>query len=90
MMMHGTMNVKIIRRLVDNMKLLLICVVLLPHSFIFFEFYFFLFFVNFVLFNNVIYVFYCHVHVFVLYVYVWLPRLRFFRAFSSVVRQMSG
>ena len=30
----------IIRRLVDNMKLLLICVLLLPYSFIFFTFYF--------------------------------------------------
>jgi hypothetical protein len=37
------------------------------------------------LFNNVIYVFLLYD-----YVYVWLPWLRFFRAFSSVVRQMSG
>ena len=29
-------------------------------------------------------------YVFLLYVYVWLPWLRFFRAFSSVVRQMAG
>jgi hypothetical protein len=29
-------------------------------------------------------------HVCPLYVYVWLPWLRFFRAFSSVVRQMPG
>jgi hypothetical protein len=28
----------IIRRLIDNMKLLLICILLLPHSFIFFRF----------------------------------------------------
>ena len=28
--------------------------------------------------------------VFLFYVYVWLPWLRFFRAFSSVVRQMPG
>ena len=30
----------IIRRHIDNMKLLLICILLLPHSFIFFSFYF--------------------------------------------------
>jgi len=29
-------------------------------------------------------------YVFSLYVYVWLPWLRFFRAFSSVVSQMLG
>jgi hypothetical protein len=34
--------------------------------------------------------FYCYDYVFLLYVYVCLPRLRFFRAFSSVVRQMPG
>jgi hypothetical protein len=34
--------------------------------------------------------FYCYDYVFSLYVYVWLPWLRFFRAFSSVVRQMPG
>jgi len=32
----------IIRRLMDNMKLLLICILLLSHSFIFFRFYFFI------------------------------------------------
>jgi len=42
------------------------------------------------LFNNVIYVFFCYDYVFSLYVYVWLPWLRFLRAFSSVVRQMLG
>jgi hypothetical protein len=42
------------------------------------------------LFNNVIYVFYCYDYVFSLYVYVWLPWLRFFRAFSSAIRQMPG
>jgi len=50
----------IIRRLVDNMKLLLVCIlrVLLSQSFIFFRFYFFinLYMVLF-LFDNVIYVF---------------------------------
>jgi hypothetical protein len=30
----------------------------------------------------------CWLNVFLLYVYVWLPWLRSFRAFSSVVRQM--
>jgi len=34
--------------------------------------------------------FYCYDYVFLLYVYVWPPWLRFFRAFSSVVRQMPG
>ena len=48
----------IIRRLMDNMKLLLICILLLSHSFIFFRFHFFVnvYMVSF-LFNNVIYVF---------------------------------
>ena len=32
--------------------------------------------------------FYCYVYVFLLYVYAWLPWLRFIRAFSLVVRQM--
>jgi len=31
-----------------------------------------------------------YIYVWSLYVYVWLPSLRFFRAFSSVVRQMPG
>jgi hypothetical protein len=34
--------------------------------------------------------FYCYGYVFPLYIYVWLPWLRVFRASSSVVRQMSG
>ena len=34
--------------------------------------------------------FLCYDYIFSLYVYVWLPWLRFFRAFSSVVRQMPG
>ena len=34
--------------------------------------------------------FYCYDYVFFLYFYVCLPWLRFFRAFSSVVRQMPG
>jgi len=48
----------IIRRLMDNMKLLLICILLLSRSFIFFRFYIFInvYMVVF-LFNNVIYVF---------------------------------
>jgi len=49
----------IIRRLIDHTKLLLICILLLSHSFIFFKFYFFYQFIYIVLFlfNNVIYVF---------------------------------
>ena len=48
----------IIKRLMDNMKLLLICILLLSHSFIFFTFYFVIdvYMVS-LLFNNVIYVF---------------------------------
>jgi len=34
--------------------------------------------------------FYCYYSVFLLYVYVWLTWLRFFRAFSSLVWQMPG
>jgi hypothetical protein len=40
-------------------------------------------------FDNVIYVFLL-LYVFLFYIYVWLPWLRFFRAFSSVVRKMPG
>ena len=48
----------IIRRLMDNMKLLLICILLLSHSFILFRFYFFInVYMVLFLFNNVIYVF---------------------------------
>jgi hypothetical protein len=63
----------IIRRLVDNMKLLLTCIlrVLLSHSFIFFRFCFFInVYTVIFLFDNVIYVFYCYDYVFLLYVYV--------------------
>jgi len=58
----GTSNKvsNIIIRLIDNRKLLLICILLLLHSLIFFRFPFYK---------------------------IWL---RFFRAFSSVVRQMPG
>jgi hypothetical protein len=72
----------IIRRHIDNMKLLFICILLLADSFIFFMFYFYQYIVVF-LFNTVIYVFL----LFGLCIpIVQLPRLRFFRAFSSVVR----
>ena len=81
----------IIRRLMDNMKLLLICIlrVLLSHSFIFFRFCFlsmYLWFYSCLIIQFMY--FYCYDYVFSFYVYVWLPWLRFFRAFSSVVRQM--
>jgi hypothetical protein len=88
----------IIRRFMDNMKLLFICIlrVLLSPSFIFFRFYFFI--------NIYIYIYiwfyscfimyfmysYCYDYVFSLYVCVWLRWLRFFRAFSSVVRRIPG
>ena len=75
------------------MKLLLIFIlrVLLSHSFIFFRFYFLPMYMWFYscLIMQFMY-FYCYDYVFSLYVYVWLPCLRFFRAFSSVVRQMPG
>jgi hypothetical protein len=50
----------IIRRLIDNMKLMLICILkeLLSHSFTFFKFYFLInVYVVLLLFDNVIYVF---------------------------------
>jgi hypothetical protein len=48
----------IIRRLTDNMKLLLICILLLSHPFIFFMFYVFInVYMVLFLFNTVIYVF---------------------------------
>ena len=90
----------IIRRLMDNMKLLLICILLLSRSFIFFRFYIFInvYMVVF-LFNNVIYVFLllllC-ILIVCLCIFIVpagtlrLPWLRFFRAFSSVVMQMPG
>jgi len=63
----------IIRRLMDNMKWLLIYILLLSHSFIILSV---LFFINvymvLFLFNNIMY-FYCNDYVFLLYVYVWLP-----------------
>jgi len=34
--------------------------------------------------------FYCYVYIFLFYVYIWPPWLRFFGAFTSVVRQMPG
>ena len=59
----------IIRRLMDNMKLLLICILrVLLSQYFFFKVYMVLF-----LFNNVIYVFLLYDCVFSLYVYVWLP-----------------
>ena len=60
----------IIRRLMDNMKLLLICIlrVLLSQYFLSIYIYMVLF-----LFNNVIYVFLCMTMYYSLYVYVWLP-----------------
>jgi len=58
-----------IRRLMDNMKLLLICILrVLLSQYFFINVYTVLF-----LFNNVIYVFLLYDYVFSLYVYVWLP-----------------
>jgi len=76
----------IIRRLMDNIKLLLICILrVLLSQYFFIKAYMVLF-----LFNNVIYVFLLYDYVLSLYVYVSLPWLRVFCAFSSVVRQMPG
>jgi hypothetical protein len=77
---------KIISTNIDNRKLLLIRIVLLADSFIFFRFYFYQFMVLF-LFNAVIYIF---LLLGLCIPIVQLPWLRFFRAFSSVVRQMLG
>jgi hypothetical protein len=48
----------IIIRLMDNMKLLLVRILLLSHSFMFFRFYFYQSIYGFILFDNVIYVFF--------------------------------
>jgi hypothetical protein len=76
----------IIRRHIDNRKFLLICILLLSDSFIFFRFYFYQYMVVF-LFSTVIYVF---LLLDLCILIVQLPWLRFFRVFSSVVRQMPG
>jgi hypothetical protein len=68
------------------MKLLLICILLLADSFIFFRFHFYQYMVVF-LFNTVIYVF---LLLGLCILIVQLPWLRFFHAFTSVVRQMPG
>jgi hypothetical protein len=88
----------IIRRHIDIMKLLLICILLLSHSLILFRFLFYQYMVVF-LFNTLIYVFLllclC-ILILCLCIFIvpagtlQLPWLRFFRAFSSVVRQMPG
>jgi hypothetical protein len=64
----------IIRRLMVNTNLLLICILLLPHSFILFGFYFLSMYIwfYFCLIIKCMY-FYCYDYVFLLYVYVWLP-----------------
>jgi hypothetical protein len=64
----------IIRRLMDNMKLLLIGILRLPHSFIYFRFSFLSMYIWF--YSRLIMYFmyfYCYGYVFLLYVYVWLP-----------------
>ena len=81
----------IIRKLMDNMKLLLICIlrVLLSHSFVFFRFYFFInIYMVLFLFGNVIYVFLLYDYILTVFMYDYTDW--FFRAFSSVVRQMPG
>jgi hypothetical protein len=64
----------IIRRHTDNMKLLLVCIVLLSHSLMFIRLYFFSMYVCIygciaVQYCNLC-VFYCYVYLFLLYVYV--------------------
>jgi len=81
--MHGQNHIKIAlylfdrvegcayRRHIDNMKLLLISILLLSHSFVFFRFCFLIKVCMVVfLFNTVIYVFYCYVYVLLSYDYV--------------------
>ena len=89
----------VIRRHTDNMKLPLMCILLLSHSFIFFRFYFLSthICVCVFLFNTLIYVFLllclC-IRIVCLCIFIVpagtlrLPCLRDFRAFSSVVKQM--
>jgi len=65
----------IIRRLTDNMKLLLIRIlqVLSSHSLIFFRFYFLSMYMRFYSCLIMLFMyFYCYDYVFLLYVYVWL------------------
>jgi hypothetical protein len=65
----------IIRRLIDNMKLLLVCILLLSYSFIFLGSIFINACMVVFLFNTVIYVFllFCH---FILIVFMYLHRAR--------------
>jgi len=84
----GTTNKEsnIIKRHIDNRKLLLICILLLSHSLIFLCSIVYQYMVVF-LFNTVI----CLFLLLILYILiVRLLWLRFFLAFSSVVRQMPG
>jgi hypothetical protein len=75
----------IIWRHTDNRKLLLICIMLLSDSFIFFRLNFLSIYIVVFLFNTIIYIF---LLLGLCILIVRLPWLRFFRAFSSVVRQM--
>jgi hypothetical protein len=76
----------VIRRHTGNRKFLLICILLLADSFIFFRFYFYPYMFVF-LFNTVIYVF---LLLGLCILVVQLHLLRVFHAFSSVVMQMPG
>jgi hypothetical protein len=89
----------IIRGHIDNIKLLLICNLLLSHSFIFFRLFFISVYMVVLLFNTVIYVFLLlclRILIVCLRIFIVpagtlrLPWMRFFRASSSVVRQMPG
>ena len=75
------------------MKLLLTCIllVLLLHSFTFFRLCFlsmYVWFYSCLLMQFMC--FYCYDYVFLLYVYVWLPWLRFFRAFPQLWGKCQG
>ena len=63
----------IIRRLMDNMKLLLICIlgVLLSHSFIFFRFHFFNVNIDLFLIDNLIYVFLSVMTMYSRYIFIY-------------------
>jgi len=89
----------IIGRHIDNMKLLLICILLLSHSFIFFRFYFYQ-----CIFGCIL-VLYCNLCIFIVMstysyrMFMYLHHASWhssttptevFHAFSSVVRQMPG
>jgi hypothetical protein len=81
----------IIRKLIDNVKLLFMCILLLSHSFIFFRFYFFnkVYTILF-LFNTIIYIFLLSCLCILILCLCMTNLTEVFPCFSSAVRQMPG